>query len=159
MGNQLLAFPTGPTGGGGGASAREAALGLTSQQASATIKDHVEWEVFYSNGITVSTGAGQAAGIITLPANSRFLLFAQAGPNGTSTLDFIMEWHNETLAAFISESTLQRWPGGASFQLNRPNGFAFVETGGSAEDVVYRVNSGTENFDVVQTFCWIRELL
>jgi len=116
----------------------------TDQTANIDAADHWELTEIAANGdITISTGAGQLSGLITLPAGGKFFLVAEfAGDFSNSSGSVAWQWRNNTAASLIGTTPIAEPRTNNTSEVNARSAVAYLETSASTE-VEVRIISET----------------
>lgn len=128
--------------GGGGAAKLFATISLSaSQNTNVQAGDHIQFDTIKqespSSGITVSTGAGQANGLVTLPQGHVFKLSGYVNSQANSaTNNLILQFRNNTDALLLGPETriimnTNSW--GSCIPI------AFIDTAAEAKEIELRI--------------------
>ena len=102
----------------------------TDQTANIDAADHWELTEIAANGnITISTGAGQLSGLITLPAGGKYVLTAEfAGDFANSSGSVDYQWRNNTTSTLIGTTPTAEPRSNASDEVTTSSAVAYVVT-------------------------------
>ncbi|MEE8551515.1 MAG: hypothetical protein V3T08_09720 [Gemmatimonadota bacterium] len=149
-----------------GAAKDFAFIGLSANQTTNIANgNHVEWdtirEAAVGSGITLSTGAGQADGLITLPAGKIFVMesgIEWAGSASTSSMQVV--WSNNTDVVLIGNIPAMRTLTSALNVSPVDQIVAFIDTSSGAKEVESQIGSvvTVASIDAFGSYASIREL-